>query len=401
VVAGEVSWTGVEGNRRLTSICCVKVFSPEAASVSGQPGWQERRTSQDGSGMTKQATSADATQAQLPCRKPRGQLNHSPGPRKVPPGRRPVPPGRTDPTGRESAQRHDVTLNCPPPHPGGEGAAGFASHQSTGPRQPEPVPSRHFSFPRISGGGAALARALAAQFAIVAGLLILYSTGRRLAEGHTALALRNARQLWSWERRWHVPNELALEHWFLAHPLVAQTADLYYASVHFPLTFAALLWLFLYRHELYQWTRDVLAVMTTAGLMLIFAFPMAPPRMMTGLGFTDVAAVFGQSVYHGSTISNQYASMPSLHVGWAVLVAAALVRAGRTRLRWLWLIHPLVTVLVVIGTANHYWADALVGAALLAIALPLVALSQAAWHGNPMLGLTRLRRRTTAPSART
>jgi hypothetical protein len=327
--------------------------------------------------MTKQATSADATQAQLPCRKPRGQLNHSPGPRKVPPGRRPVP------------------------QPGGEGAAGFAPHQSTGPRQPGPVPSRHFSFPRISGGGAALARALAGQFAIVAGLLILYSTGRQLAEGHTAQALRNARQLWSWERRWHVPNELALEHWFLAHPLVAQTADLYYASVHFPLTFAALLWLFLYRRGLYQWTRDVLAVMTTAGLMLIFAFPMAPPRMMTGLGFTDVAAVFGQSVYHGSTISNQYASMPSLHVGWAVLVATALVRAGRTRLRWLWVIHPLVTVLIVVGTANHYWADALVGAALFAIALLLVAVSRAAWHGNLMLGLTRLRRRTTAPSART
>ena len=141
--------------------------------------------------------------------------------------------------------------------------------------------------------------------------------------------------------------------------------------------------------------------MTTAGLLLIFAFPMAPPRMMTSLGFTDVAAVFGQSVYHGSTISNQYASMPSLHVGWAVLVACALVRAGRTRLRWLWLIHPLVTVLVVIGTAHHYWADALVGAALFAIALPLVALSQAAWHGSLMLGLTRLRQRTTAPSGRT
>jgi hypothetical protein len=351
--------------------------------------------------MTKQGTSADAKQARLPCRKPRGHLNHSPALRNVPPGRRPVPPGRTDPTGREWAQRHDVALNRPPPQPGGEGAAGFAPHQPPGPRQPEPVPSRHFSFPRIDGGSAALARALAVQFAIVAGLLILNSTGRELAEGHTAQALRNGRQLWSWERRWHVPNELALEHWFLAHPFVAQTADLYYASVHFPLTFAALLWLFLYRHELYQWTRDVLAVMTAAGLMLIFGFPMAPPRMMTDLGFTDVAAVFGQSVYHGSTISNQYASMPSLHVGWAVLVATALVRAGRTRMRWLWLIHPLVTVLVVIGTANHYWADALVGAALFAIALLLVALSQAAWHGNLMLGLTRLRRRTTAPSART
>jgi hypothetical protein len=323
--------------------------------------------------MTKQVSGTDATHAQMPCRRPHGHLDHSPVPRKVPPGRRPVPPGRTNPTGREAAPHRAAALNSPPSQPGGEGAADLPS----------------------------LARALAGQFAIVAGLLILYGAGRHLAEGHTAQALRNARLLWSWERWWHVPAELALEHWFLAHPLVARTADVYYASVHFPLTFAALLWLFLYRRELYRWTRDVLAVMTAAGLMLIFAVPMAPPRMMTGLGFTDVAAVFGQSVYHGSTVSNQYASMPSLHAGWAVVVAVALVRAGRTPLRWLWLAHPIVTVLVVIGTANHYWADVLAGAALFAIALPLVALSQAARHGYPIPGLIRLRRQTTVPSART
>lgn len=351
--------------------------------------------------MSKQATGADATQRRLPCCKPRGHLNHIPVRRKVPPGRQAALSGRTaPPTGRRPAQPREVTLTCPLP-PDGKGATDRTPYQLAGPRQAEPLPLRQFRLLRFPGGAAALGRALAGQFAIVAGLLVLYSFGRELAEGHTAQAFRNARRLWSWERQWRVPNELALEHWFLAHPFAAQAADLYYASVHFPLTFAALLWLFLYRRKLYQWTRDVLAVMTAAGLLVIFAFPMAPPRMMTGLGFTDVAVRFGQSVYQGSTISNQYASMPSLHVGWAVLVATALIRASRTRWRWLWLAHPLVTAFVVIGTANHYWADAFVGAGLFAIALPLVALLQAAWDGHLRLGLTRPRRRTTVPSART
>ena len=233
------------------------------------------------------------------------------------------------------------------------------------------------------GAGSHQVRALAGQTIVVACLLGLYNAGRLLVDGRTGEAFRNARQLWAWERRWHLPSELSLERWFLAHPLVAQAADLYYAWVHFPLTFAALLGLFLSRHELYRWTRDVLLVMTAGALVLIVALPMAPPRMMTGLGFTDVAARFGQSVYHADALSNQYASMPSLHVGWAVLIAVALIRAGHTRWRWLWLLHPVATTLVVIGTANHYWSDVLAGTALFLVAVPVVALARrwvSHWH---------------------
>jgi hypothetical protein len=210
---------------------------------------------------------------------------------------------------------------------------------------------------------------LAGQGVLLALLLLLYNAGRRLANGHIPEAFSNARQLWAWERFWRLPNELRLERWLLTHPALARTANFYYAHVHFPLTLAALVWLFLYRRELYRWTRDVLVVLTGAGLIVIFELPMAPPRMMTGLGFTDVAAAFGQSVYQGNSTANQYASMPSLHVGWAVLVAVALIRAGRGRGRWLWLAHPAATVFVVVATANHYWADVAAGAALLAIAV--------------------------------
>jgi hypothetical protein len=94
--------------------------------------------------------------------------------------------------------------------------------------------------------------------------------------------------------------------------------------------------------------------------------------MMTGAGFVDVGKTFGMSVYGPPTqdgLTNQYAAMPSLHVGWALLVAVAMIASARGPWRWLWALHPLVTVLVVVGTANHYWADAIVVFFLLVAAL--------------------------------
>ena len=61
--------------------------------------------------------------------------------------------------------------------------------------------------------------------------------------------------------------------------------------------------------------------------------------------------------------------MPSLHIGWAVLVAVGLIVATRSRWRWLWLAHPIITILVVVATANHWWLDGAVGIALLGIAI--------------------------------
>jgi len=68
--------------------------------------------------------------------------------------------------------------------------------------------------------------------------------------------------------------------------------------------------------------------------------------------------------------------MPSLHIGWAMLVAIGLIAATRSRWRWLWLLHPLVTVLVVVATANHWWLDGIVVLGLLAGALAIALVPQ-------------------------
>lgn len=98
--------------------------------------------------------------------------------------------------------------------------------------------------------------------------------------------------------------------------------------------------------------------------------------MLAATGLIDTAQVYGPSVYAATpdndAMANQFAAMPSLHFGWALMVAIGLIAATRGRLRWLWLLHPLVTLLVVVGTANHYWLDTIVAAGMLGAVLCFV-----------------------------
>ncbi|MCI3270883.1 phosphatase PAP2 family protein [Streptomyces cylindrosporus] len=213
------------------------------------------------------------------------------------------------------------------------------------------------------------------ELLLVAGLFLVYKFGRQLATGHTGEALHNARRVWDLERTLRLPGEGAVQSALLHSDTLVHIANTYYATVHFPATLAFLVWLYLRRPAHYVWARRVLAVVTSAALVLPFVFPLAPPRMLAATGLVDTAHVYGPSVYgppSSDHLSNQFAAMPSLHFGWALMVAIGLIAATRSRWRWLWLLHPLVTLLVIVGTANHYWLDAIVATAMLGAALALI-----------------------------
>jgi hypothetical protein len=81
---------------------------------------------------------------------------------------------------------------------------------------------------------------------------------------------------------------------------------------------------------------------------------------------------YGPNPYHSEGVrefANQYAAMPSLHVGWALIVAYGVIRISKSRFRWLILVHPIMTTLAVVLTANHYWLDGIVAAAMVAWAV--------------------------------
>jgi len=116
----------------------------------------------------------------------------------------------------------------------------------------------------------------------------------------------------------------------------------------------------------YPTLRTTLAV-TTGACLLVQLLPVAPPRMYPGLGFVDAGAVFGPSVYGrvGTGISDQLSAMPSVHVAWAALVALAVIVAGTSRWRYWILAHPVLTVVAVTATANHWWLDGVAAVVIL------------------------------------
>ncbi|WP_180686509.1 phosphatase PAP2 family protein [Streptomyces gossypiisoli] len=216
---------------------------------------------------------------------------------------------------------------------------------------------------------------LVREFLLVAGLFLVYKFGRLLATDHTHEAFRNAHRVWDLERAVRLPGEGVVQSLVLHSEGLVRLANTYYATVHFPATAAFLVWLYLRRPGHYVWARRVLAAVTATALMLHLAFPLAPPRMLAATGLVDTGRVYGPSVYGSpqtDQLSNQFAAMPSLHFGWALMVAIGLIVATRSRRRWLWLLHPLLTLLVIVGTANHYWLDSIVVAALLGGALAAI-----------------------------
>ena len=226
--------------------------------------------------------------------------------------------------------------------------------------------------PATAGSDASARPPLVRELLLVAGLFLVYKLGRQLAAGHGGEAYRNGRGVWRLERSLQLPGEGAVQSLLLHGEGLAHAANVYYAAVHFPATAAFLVWLYVRRPLHYVWARRVLAAVTAAALVLHLTFPLAPPRMLSATGLVDTARVYGPSVYgppETDGLSNQFAAMPSLHFGWALMVAVGLIVATRTRWRWLWLLHPLLTLLVIVGTANHFWLDAWAAAALLGLAL--------------------------------
>jgi hypothetical protein len=215
------------------------------------------------------------------------------------------------------------------------------------------------------------------ETALVLGLFALWQYAGSFSLMGPGGALGRARWIWRVERAAHLPSETAIQHVFLPHPLIVQFFNLYYDSLHFPVLIACMVWLFVRHRDLYGRWRTTLVAFT--GICLLVQFiPVAPPRMLPGTGLVDTAVLYHQSVY--STTAgfdpDQLSAMPSVHVGWALLVAAAIITTLRSRWRWLAVLYPCMTTLAVIVTANHFWLDGIVAAAILALVLLVQAFAR-------------------------
>ena len=215
-----------------------------------------------------------------------------------------------------------------------------------------------------------IAVSTAKELLVVMVLYGLWQYIRELAITRTTGAIENAHSLWDLEQRLHLPSEVALQRVFINHRSVMQFLNIYYGGVHVPAAGALLIWLFWRHRDRYAAVRATFAL-TIAGCLTIQALvPMAPPRFLTDLGFVDAGLKYDLSVYGrgGSGVSNELAAMPSLHVGWAVLVGVAVVVISTSRWRWLALLHPVLTIASITITANHWWLDGVIAVMVLFIA---------------------------------
>ncbi|MFD7906591.1 phosphatase PAP2 family protein [Kitasatospora sp. NPDC059747] len=197
-----------------------------------------------------------------------------------------------------------------------------------------------------------------------------------------------------------LPDEASWQAAITPYPVLVRLANYYYAVMHFGVMLVVLLWVFLRHRERYAWVRNTV-VITTAVCLLVQFIPVAPPRMLPENGFVDVAAQYGQSVYGGAVggvvVADQLSAMPSVHVAWCVLAAVAVIRVARSPLRWLMVLHPVLTVAVVVVTANHFWADGIVAVTILLFAYAVLALT-ARRRGRPSVDETEDRPRSGSGS---
>ncbi|MEU9865740.1 phosphatase PAP2 family protein [Streptomyces sp. NPDC047971] len=198
-----------------------------------------------------------------------------------------------------------------------------------------------------------------------------YSLIRNAVPEQKAQALKNADWIWDVEKSLGLAFEQSVNHAVNSVTWLIVSMNYYYATLHFVVTIGVLVWLYRWQPGRYAASRTVLFATTGVALVGYYLYPLAPPRLMNGQNFVDTVLVHHTwgSMASGNLkhMSNQYAAMPSMHIGWSLwcgLIIFALASAPWARI--LGLLYPAATLVVIVATANHFWLDAVGGMICLA-----------------------------------
>ncbi len=187
------------------------------------------------------------------------------------------------------------------------------------------------------------------------------------ARAHDLIALQRSLGL-DWEQ--------AMQGWVLSHRFLVDLANGVYFWGHMPVIAATAVWLFWRRRSVYRRARNAFLVSAMIALPLYYTLPVTPPRLLPDQGIVDTLALYHQASYQAQEAGafvNPYAALPSLHIGWALLIAWACWLARPARCRWAVVLVGIGLVQVgaqfcaVVMTGNHYVLDAVAGAAAVAV----------------------------------
>lgn len=204
----------------------------------------------------------------------------------------------------------------------------------------------------------------------------LYSLVRNAVPEQRAAAMHHAAMVWKLEKTLGIAVENHVNHVMNSVTWLIVGMDYYYATLHFVMTIGVLVWLFRRHPGRYASARLTIFTTTAFALVGFYFFPLAPPRLMSGGDFVDTVAVHHTwgSMASGdlSHVSNQFAAMPSMHIGWSLWCGITIATLARPLwVKVLGMLYPATTLLVIISTANHFWLDAIGGVVCLMVGFAL------------------------------
>ena len=215
------------------------------------------------------------------------------------------------------------------------------------------------------------------ELTLVVLAFLFYFLVRGSVVDRTSEALTHGFRILNLERELGFAWELQLQTLILGKTFLIQLFNGIYFWLDFPLIILVGLWLYFRHRRQYTLTRDAMLISGGIALIIYHIFPVAPPRFLSDFGFVDTMAMYSNLSYQAQSTQpfvNPYAAVPSLHVGWPVLLAVGVISATRFRPAWLLVaLLPVAQFFAVVFTANHFILDAMigVGVALLGLAAAL------------------------------
>lgn len=205
---------------------------------------------------------------------------------------------------------------------------------------------------------------------------VVYAGLRNLVTGSPAAAARHADQILHFERPLGIGVGQSIRD--ATHDLTwaVSLANLVYAT-HAVVPIVVLVLLYRKLPERYRRWRNTFVFVLAIGLIGFWLYPVMPPRILaTSYHYVNTSQrlSIGHSPLPGAVVpdpdrldvfgfSNPYASMPSLHVAWALLASLAVWPLLRRRwLKALALAYPILMAVAVTVTWNHWTLDSIAGA---------------------------------------
>src|SRR6266516_2532624 len=230
-------------------------------------------------------------------------------------------------------------------------------------------------FPRTAAahrrGWLSTRHSLPVELATILGLYAVYEATRGLVAGDAPVALRHAQEIVSLERSLHIFVEGPVQHAAQAVPGLMGTLGFAYLTLHLSVTAGLLLWLHRRRPAAFPFVRTTLLLATALAVVGYVVFPTAPPRL-SEIGIADPVSGGNVDLNKGllSSVYNPFAAVPSMHVGYALIVGASVARyAANLITRLAGVAYPPFVLLVIVATGNHFLVDAAAGAAVAGVAL--------------------------------